>query len=309
MAAIIVLGSLNMDIAALAPRLPQPGETLMGSHFHTAPGGKGANQAYAAAKLGRADSTAMLGRVGDDDFGRQMIANLVAAGCGVDGVRRVSGPSGVALILIAESGQNSIVVVSGANDRFSSDDVAADAPLLRGARLALLQLEVPMPTTIAGASAARAAGLEVILDPAPAPDHLPAELLKFVDVLTPNETEASLLVGRKSAEVSVDEARTIAAELQSRGVRHVIIKLGAKGCLLLEAGTATHVPAPLVRAVDSTGAGDIFNAAFAVACSEGASRLDACQFAVHAAALSVMRMGCQASVPTRTELDAYLRQT
>jgi ribokinase len=130
-----------------------------------------------------------------------------------------------------------------------------------------------------------------------------------VDVLTPNETEASLLVGRKAADVSVDDARTIAAELQSRGVRHIIIKLGAKGCLLLEGGTATHVPAPMVRAVDTTGAGDNFNAAYAVACSEGASRLDACQFAVHAAALSVTRMGCQASVPTRKELDAYLRQT
>jgi ribokinase len=309
MAAIIVLGSLNMDIAALGPRLPQPGETLLGSHFHTAPGGKGANQAYAAAKLGGSGSSAMLGRVGDDDFGRQMIANLVSAGCGVDGVRGIPGPSGVALILIAESGENCIVVVSGANDRFTAADVAADAQLLRGGRFALLQLEVPLPTTIAGATAARAAGLQVILDPAPAPQHLPDELLKFVDVLTPNETEASLLVGRKPAEVSVDEARAIAGELQSRGVRHVIIKLGPKGCLLLEGGTATHVPAPLVKAVDTTGAGDIFNAAYAVACAEGATRLDACQFAVHAAALSVTRMGCQASVPTRAELDAYLRQT
>ena len=130
-----------------------------------------------------------------------------------------------------------------------------------------------------------------------------------MNVLTPNETEASLLVGRKAADVSVDEARTIATELQSRGVRHVIIKLGAKGCLLLEAGTGTHVPAPLVKAMDSTGAGDIFNAAFVVACSQRASRLDACQFAVHAAALSATRIGCQASVPTRAELDAYLRQT
>jgi ribokinase len=309
MAAIIVLGSLNMDIAALGPRLPQAGETLMGSHFYTAPGGKGANQAYAAAKLGGAGSTAMLGRVGEDDFGRQMIASLVSVGCSVEGVRQLAGRSGVALNLIAESGQNSIMVVAGANDRFVPDDVAAAAPLLRGARFALLQLEVPLPTTIAGATAARAAGLEVILDPAPAPAHLPTELLKFVDVLTPNETEAAQLVGRKAADVSVDEARTIAAELQSRGVRHVIIKLGAKGCLLLEAGTATHVPAPMVKAVDSTGAGDIFNAAFVVACSEGASRLDACEFAVHAAALSATRMGCQASVPTRVELNAYLRQT
>jgi ribokinase len=309
MAAIIVLGSLNMDIAALGPRLPQPGETLMGSHFHTAPGGKGANQAYAAAKLGGAGSTAMLGRVGEDDFGRQMIANLVSVGCGIDGVRSIPGPSGVALILIAESGQNAIVVVSGANDRFTPENIAADSPLLRGARYALLQLEVPMSTTIAGAQAARAAGLQVILDPAPAPEHLPGQLLQFVDVLTPNETEASLLVGRKPADVSVDDARTIASELQSRGVRHVIIKLGAKGCLLLEGGTATHVQAPMVKAVDTTGAGDNFNAAFAVACSEGASRLDACQFAVHAAAISVTRLGCQASVPTRKELDAYLRQT
>jgi ribokinase len=187
--------------------------------------------------------------------------------------------------------------------------VAADAALLRGARYALLQLEVPLQTTIAGAKAARAAGLQVILDPAPAPEHLPAELLQYVDVLTPNETEASLLVGRKPADISVDDARAIASELQSRGVRHVIIKLGAKGCLLLDGSTATHVPAPLVKAVDTTGAGDNFNAAFAVACAEGASRLDACQFAVHAAALSVTRMGCQASVPTRAELDAYLRQT
>ncbi|HEX3836989.1 MAG TPA: ribokinase [Steroidobacteraceae bacterium] len=309
MAAIIVLGSLNMDIAALGPRLPQAGETLMGSRFYTAPGGKGGNQAYAAAKLGGAGSTAMLGRVGEDDFGPQMIASLVSVGCSVEGVRQLAGRSGVALNLIAESGQNSIMVVAGANDRFVPDDVAAAAPLLRGARFALLQLEVPLPTTIAGATAARAAGLEVILDPAPAPAHLPTELLKFVDVLTPNETEAAQLVGRKAADVSVDEARTIAAELQSRGVRHVIIKLGAKGCLLLEAATATHVPAPMVKAVDSTGAGDIFNAAFVVACSEGASRLDACEFAVHAAALSATRMGCQASVPTRVELNAYLRQT
>jgi ribokinase len=309
MPAIIVLGSLNMDIAALGPRLPQPGETLLGSHFHTAPGGKGANQAYAAAKLGGAGSTAMLGRVGDDDFGRQMVANLVSVGCAVEGVRSIAGASGVALILIAESGQNCIVVVSGANDRFSPEDIAADAQLLRGARYALLQLEVGMATVIAGARAARAAGLQVILDPAPAPEHLPAELLQYVDVLTPNETEASLLVGKKPGDVSVDEARTIAGDLQSRGVRHVIIKLGVKGCLLLEGGTATHVPAPMVKAVDTTGAGDIFNAAFAVACSEGAARLDACQFAVHAAAISVTRMGCQASVPTRVELDAYLRQT
>jgi ribokinase len=310
MATIIVLGSLNMDIAAVAPRLPQPGETVIGSHFHTAPGGKGANQAYAAAKLGDAGSTAMLGRVGQDDFGRQIIASLAGVGCSVEGVRTLAGPSGVALISITEAGQNSIVVVPGANERFSPADIEADARLMRGARYALLQMEIPLPTTIAAARAARAAGLEVILDPAPAPQlPLPAELLQYVDVLTPNETEASLLTGVRPADVSVEEARTIAGRLQSSGVRVVIIKLGAKGCLLLEGGTATHVPAPMVKAVDTTGAGDIFNAAFAVACAEGATRLDACQFAVHAAASTVIRMGYQASVPTRAELEAYLRQT
>jgi ribokinase len=309
MATIVVLGSLNMDIAALGPRLPQPGETLMGSRIHTAPGGKGANQAYAAAKLGGAGSTTMLGRVGDDDYGRQMIANLVSVGCGVEGVRRVPGASGVALIMIAESGQNSILVVAGANECFGPQDVEADASLLRGARYALLQLEVPLSTAIAGARAARAAGLQVILDPSPVPGHLPAELLQFVDVLTPNETEASLLVGARPADISVDEARAIAGELQSRGVRHVIIKLGANGCLLLEGGTATHIQAPMVTALDATGAGDNFNAAFAVACSEGASRLDACQFAAHAGAIAVTRMGGQASVPTRAELDSYLRRS
>jgi ribokinase len=309
MAAIIVLGSLNMDIAALGPRLPQPGETLSGTRLYTAPGGKGANQAYAAAKLGGAGSTAMCGRVGEDDFGRQMIASLVSVGCNIDGVRVIPGASGVALIFINESGQNAIVVVAGANERFTPEHIQADAPLLRGARFALLQMEVPAPTTMAGARAARAAGLEVILDPAPAPHGVLEELLQFVDVLTPNESEASVLMGTKPAEISVDEARTIAGALQARGARHVIIKLGAKGCLLLEGGTATHVPAPMVKAVDTMGAGDIFNAAFAVACSEGATRLDACQFAVHAAATSVTRMVYQASVPTRAELEAYLRQT
>lgn len=309
MAAIVVLGSLNMDIAALGPRLPQPGETLMGTRLHTAPGGKGANQAYAAAKLGGAGSTTMLGRVGDDDYGRQMIANLLSVGCGVEGVRRVPGASGVALIMIDESGQNSILVIAGANDRFSPEDIALDAPLLRGARYALLQLEVPLPTAIAGARAARAAGVQVILDPSPAPQQLPAELLQFVDVLTPNETEASLLMGRRPAEISVDEARAIAGALQLRGARQVIIKLGANGCLLLEGGTATHIQAPPVAALDATGAGDNFNAAFAVACAEGAARVDACEFAVHAAAIAVTRMGGQASVPTRAELDSYLRRS
>jgi ribokinase len=309
MAAVIVLGSLNMDIAAWGPRLPQPGETLLGSRFYTAPGGKGANQAYAAAKLGGAGSTAMLGRVGEDEFGRQMMASLVSVGCGIDGIRAIPGASGIALILLGECGQNCIVVVPGANEGFLPEHIEADAQLLRGARYALLQMEIPMPTTMAAAKAARAAGLEVILDPAPAPQRIPAQLLQFVDVLAPNETEASALMDTKPAEVSVDEARSIAGALQARGVRHVIIKLGAKGCLLLEGGTATHVPAPMVKAVDTKGAGDIFNAAFAVACSEGASRLDACQFAVHAAATSVTRVGYQAAVPTRAELEAYLRQT
>jgi ribokinase len=309
MAKIAVIGSLNMDLVAVAPRLPLAGETLTGTRYLNVPGGKGANQAYAAARLG--GDVAMLGCVGADDYGTQMLANLAEAGCDISGVGRVGGASGVAVIVVAESGANQIVVVPGANHAYLPADVLRDRPRVAGARFALLQLEIPLETVIEAARVVRSAGAQVILDPAPAPSSLPRELLQNVDVLTPNETEAALLAGEQprggslQGALSVDDARAIAARLQSMGAKAVIVKMGAQGCLLSDGEAATLVPAPQVSAVDTTAAGDVFNAAFAVACSEGASRLDACRFAVRAAALSVTRLGAQSSMPTRAELNAF----
>lgn len=307
MAKIVVIGSLNMDLVAVAPRLPHPGETLMGSRFVNTPGGKGANQAYAAGKLG--GEVAMLGRVGRDDYGKQMCANLASVGCDVAAVRPVDGPSGVALIFVAESGQNSIIVAPGANDKLTVSSLHADDARLIEAQFVLLQLETPLNTVVAAAQAAKRHGARVILDPAPAPASLPDELLTNVDILTPNEAEASLLVEGSPRELSADEARDIAIKLQARGVKTVIVKMGAKGCLLAEGGGFTHIPAPKVNPVDTTAAGDVFNAAFAVACSERATLQDACRFAVRAAALSVTRLGAQQSMPDRNELNAFYPTT
>jgi ribokinase len=303
MSRIVVIGSLNMDIVAVSPRLPEAGETLIGTHYFTAPGGKGANQAYAAALLG--GDVAMIGRVGADDHGRQMLADLTAAGCNVSAVQSVDGPSGVAIILVAHSAQNSIVVIPGANQRYLPADLVVDDGCLVNAQFALLQLEIPFQTVKAAAQAAARHGARVILDPAPAPTSLPLELLRHVDILTPNEKEAAQLVGSASGDITLDEARAICSVLRSTGVKIVIIKLGARGCLLAQADETTWIAAPTVDAVDTTAAGDVFNGALAVACSEGANLVEACRFAVGAAALSVTRLGAQRSMPTREELNAF----
>jgi ribokinase len=304
MAKIMVIGSLNMDLIALAPRLPLEGETILGSQFLNAPGGKGANQAFAAAKLG--GDVAMLGRIGTDEHGKQMRANLEAVRCDVRGIQEIEGSSGIAMILVASSGQNSIVVIPGANQQYLPVDLRADRKYFIGAEFALLQLEIPLDTVTAAAQTAKRHGMQVILDPAPAPDKLlPRELLLSVDVLTPNETEASQLVGGRPASLSMDEARDIARRLQDLGAKIVIIKLGARGCLLAESGAVKTVAAPSVTVVDTTAAGDVFNAALAVARSEGASLVDACHFAVQVAALSVTRLGSQRSMPSRGEVNSF----
>ena len=299
---IVVIGSLNMDIVAVASRLPLPGETILGTQYLNEPGGKGANQAYAAAKLG--GEVAMLGRVGTDDHGKQMRANLEAVGCEVGGLQAIAGHSGVAVICVAQSGQNSIVVVPGANERYLPDDLRSDAHSLAGAQLVLLQLETPMETVIAAARAAKSHGARVILDPAPAPQRLSLELLRNVDILTPNETEAARLVGAPEKTLSLQQARDIGRQLQNSGPKAVIMKLGAQGCLLIEDESVSEIAAPVVEAVDTTAAGDVFNGALAVACSEGASLAEACRFATRAAAISVTRLGAQRSMPGRSELMA-----
>jgi len=297
---IVVVGSLNMDLVACAARIPVAGETLTGHTFFDDPGGKGANQAYAAARLG--GRVAMLGRVGSDDYGRRMRANLEQAGCDVRGVLALPDcTSGIAVIFVADNGQNSIIIMPGANGRFSPEEVEGAEDHFKGAAIVLLQLENPLPTVMAATRAACRAGARVILDPAPA-QKLPDELLHLVHVLTPNETEAAILAGLAPGRLDPPHAMAIAHSLQERGASTVIVKLGEQGCVLAGQGAARHLPAPRVEAVDTTAAGDVFNAGLAVALSEGADLLRACEFANRAAAVSVTRRGTHAAAPTREEV-------
>ena len=304
-AKILVVGSLNMDLVAFAPRIPVAGETLTGHTFLSVPGGKGANQAFAAARLGA--SVAMLGRVGSDDLGRQLRENLAVAGCDVGGVLTTAdSTTGIALIFVADSGQNSIVIVAGANGKLSPQDIAAASSRFNGATHVLLQLESPIWTVVEAAQAARHAGARVILDPAPAPSSaLPPELLANVDILTPNEMEAAILTGDSPRRMNPEEAVEVGQRLRAMGPETVIVKLGEQGVALITAEGSQVLPAPAVTAVDSTAAGDVFNAALAVALTDGAEIAAACRFANRAAALSVTRRGAQASAPSRTELDAF----
>jgi len=296
---ILVVGSANMDLVVAAERSPAPGETVLGGAFATYPGGKGANQAVAAARCGGA--VAMLGRVGDDAFGEALRAGLEAAAVDVGGLASVDAPSGVALIVTTPEGGNSIVVAPGANGRLDAAAVAeAD---FAGVAYVLAQLETPLDGVIRAAEIVRAQGATFILDPAPA-QPLPAKLLALVDWLTPNETEARLLLG-------VDgpfDPFAAAIALQALGPRGVVVKLGGQGAVLLEAGGEPQLIAPFsVEAVDTTAAGDAFNGAFAVALSEGAEPAKAAEFASAAAALSVTRRGAQPSMATRGEIDRFLK--
>ena len=304
MARIVVIGSLNMDVVAVAPRIPVTGETIIGHKYFTEPGGKGANQAYAAAKLG--GTVAMLGRIGDDEFGQSMRGNLAQAGCDVSGLRAVPGVSGVALIFVASTGQNSIIVVPGANHQFLARDIEAEGASLVDAGIVLLQLENPTETVVAAARQAKSRNARVVLDPAPAPrTPLPRELFSLVDILTPNETEAAILADLPPSRLSPEEAKAVAGKLQSLGATTVVMKLGDQGCLLAEPNRHTFISAPEVDAVDTTAAGDVFNAGLAVALGEGLELADACRFAVLASALSVTRLGTQIAVPSRAEVDEF----
>ena len=295
-----------MDLVATSPRIPVVGETIIGTSYFTEPGGKGANQAYAAARLGGA--VAMLGRIGNDEFGRQMRENLEQVGCDARGLGVEPGASGVALIFVDGQGQNSIVVVPGANDAFTPEHVNTDSQHFASAKVVLLQLENPIPTVLAAAQAARQAGARVILDPAPAPSTpLPAELIRSVDILTPNETEAAILAGRPPGNLEPSQAVAIGRQLLRGGATTAIMKLGSQGCVIVGSGDPVLIAAPKVKAVDTTAAGDVFNAALSVALSEGLDLSAACQFANCVAALSVTRRGAQASVPTRAEANDFMK--
>ncbi|MET9062787.1 MULTISPECIES: ribokinase [Streptomyces] len=289
---IVVLGSTNMDLVAYVEKAPQRGETVTGREFRTIPGGKGANQAIAAAHAGGIVS--MIGAVGNDSFGARLRSTLEHSGVNTDHLRTVESPSGTAHIVVDDEGGNAIVVVPGANG--TVDHLApGDEGLIASADALLLQLEVPLAAVVAGAEAARAHGVRTILTPAPA-RPLPPELLAAVDLLVPNEHEATALTGR------TDPREAAAALLES--VPEVVVTLGAAGSLYLARGAEpVEVPAPRVTAVDSTGAGDTFVGALAVARGEDLPMREALAWAAAAAALSVQRPGASASMPYRSEID------
>lgn len=304
---ITVVGSLNMDFVVSVEHLPAPGETVLGREFQMLPGGKGANQACAAGKLGGgAVTTRMVGRVGYDVFGDHLKASLAAAGVDVTGVHGTRGqPTGVALIWVERSGQNSIVVASGANHALRAADVERLRPAFKQARFVLFQLESPLDAVQSALRLARQEGAETMLDPAPA-QTLSSEMLATVDILTPNETEASMLLGLPPAPMTMHEAGAVARSLRELGPNRVVVKLGEQGCLYWDGENQIVSPGFAVAACDTTAAGDVFNAALAVALAEGHFIEDALRFANAAGAISVTRFGAQAPVPTRAEVDAFL---
>ncbi|MDQ6665925.1 MAG: ribokinase [Acidobacteriota bacterium] len=305
---IVVVGSLNMDFVVRVDRLPASGETVLGRQFQTIPGGKGANQACAAGRLGRDSAIVkMIGRVGFDPFADHLKASLSAAGVDVSGVHGTrSQPTGVALIAVDAAGQNSIVVAPGANHELAAADVESMRKNFRGARIALFQLESPLDTVAAALKLAREEGVTTILDPAPA-QPLPPDMLQSIDILTPNESEALGLLGLPSRRIGVNEAAPLAKALLKLGPKMVILKLGAEGCYSATLDSENHHAAFPVDVVDTTAAGDTFNAGLAVALAEGKDFAAALRFANAAAAISVSRAGAQSSAPSRAEVDEFLR--
>jgi len=301
---IVVVGSINLDLVAATKRIPIAGETVTGLSFRTFPGGKGANQAVAAARLGAAVS--MIGKLGEDAFGIELRNNLIVANVDTDGVGIVPSFSGVALITTDEVGQNAITVVAGANGHVSPGDLDANLDLIRNAGFLLTQLEIPLETVERLAEIASANKIPLMLDPAPA-RPLPVSLLKRVDWLTPNETETCILTGLPPGELGEASLEEAAQKLLVAGCRNVILKLGGKGCYLaLSDGTRRFVPAYTVKAIDTTAAGDAFNGAFAVARMRREDPVECAFWASAVAAISVTRAGAQASMPSAMEVDRFL---
>ena len=296
---VLVVGSANTDLVVRTGRLPSPGETVLGGTFFSAQGGKGANQAVAAARSGA--SVTFVARIGTDGFGRETLAALGRDGIGTDYVFADPDlPTGVAFILVDESGENTIVVASGANAALSPVQLESSAPAFDRAGICLLQLETPLTTVTHAVEMANERGVPVVLNPAPA-QALPPEVLEGVFLVTPNETEAEILTGIRPN--SDAEAQRSAEALLSRGVRAVALTLGSRGALLSVDGRSVHIPAPCVEAMDTTAAGDAFNGALAASLCRGASLEDAVAFANCAGALSVTKEGAQPSLPQREAID------
>jgi ribokinase len=296
---VTVVGSLNLDIVVPVPHHAAPGETVLGGDHFRNPGGKGANQAVAAARLGQ--RVAMVGRVGADGSGRTLLAALEADGVDVARVRiDDDAPTGIALIAVDDRGENAIVVSPGANARVTAADVDDSADVLRSSPATLLQLEIPADAV---RRAAKLAGGTVVLNPAPAPPApLPADLLAKVDVLVPNRVELAGLAA--SGTMLPETLEQVEAMARALGVPSVVVTLGTEGALVVEGGTSAHVPTPQVDVVDTTAAGDAFCGALADALVRGESLSEAARWAVRVAAITCTRPGAQASLPTREEVEA-----
>jgi ribokinase len=297
---IVVVGSITMDLVTRTPRIPAIGQTLIGKGFETTPGGKGANQAVAAARLGY--PVAMVAKVGDDAYGPALVENLKRAGVETAGLTQSTGSSGLAPMFVADDGLNAIVVVPGANGKMDRAAVDSHAELIRSAGMVLCQLEIPMDTLSYALDFCAKAGVPVMLDPAPAAT-LPDAAFGQVAWFTPNETEATFYVGDGT---NTEES---AERLLAKGLRGVVLKRGGDGSFVaMQGGRAEWVKPFKVDAIDTVAAGDCFNGAFAVALLEGKDPWAAARFANAAAAICVTRKGAQASMPSRADVDAFLAE-
>nr|MBC8351224.1 ribokinase [Planctomycetota bacterium] len=295
---IAVLGSMNMDLVVQCPDLPRPGETITASSFTEISGGKGANQAVAAARLG--GDVSMIGRVGDDAFGRQLLGNLNREGIDTSLVRATDRcPSGIAIVAVEQCGENSIIVVPGANGRLDKQDVSLAAERIRASDALLLQLETPINTALAAINIAREAGVRVILDPAPAPTFFPPELFA-VDVLCPNQSEASAILGWNIQ--SVCDAKDAAAELNRRGITCAIITLGDRGTVASENERPLWFEPVAIKPIDTTAAGDAFAAAFTIHWVKHELSMEAVRYACAAGAFAASRAGAQPAMPRREDV-------
>jgi ribokinase len=303
---LLVVGSINLDLVSVAPRIPVTGETLFATSFATYPGGKGANQAFAAARLGT--TVSMIGKVGNDGFGAELWANLQSEGVDTTAVEVAATSSGIAQIITTDNGENVIVVSSGANAHVSPRDLEKHLDLIRSSSMILAQLEIPLETVECLGALAHKEGIPLILDPAPA-RQLPSSLLKCVEWLTPNESETCSLLGLKAQGVSPYSMEEVAGMLLEGGSRNALLKLGKRGCYVASAGgRRIFLPAYAVDAIDTTAAGDAFNAAFASALLEGHDPVRSASWASAVAAISVTRRGAQPSMPTRPEVQVFLKE-
>jgi ribokinase len=301
---IAVFGSINMDLVARSARLPKPGETLTGRSFRTIPGGKGANQAVACARLG--EITSMIGRVGGDVFGRQLKQELEEAGVDHTNVSiDADTSSGVALIAVEDSAENMIIVIPGANGRVGEEDLPRLEGVLTQSKVLLLQLEIPLESVLAAAKKAKENDVIVILDPAPA-QALPDEIYPLLDIITPNESETELLVGFPIK--TTDDASKAAQNMKERGVKDVVIKMGKRGAFALLDDQRIFYEPFQVDPVDTVAAGDAFNGALAVALSKGLQMEEAVRWGMAGGALSVTKEGAQPAMPRSDELKTFLQE-